>query len=372
MKITIVLKAPFIERIPSLKNLVIYMASHNIIVKIISTTHTNYPQPKFDAANITMINSKMRTRRFQMPTTIGLCKNILKDIIFDKSDLYIGGDMGGCNLIMRFQKCFNLRYWNFLLEYPDINNHSVIELLKRAEKIITHDKWHSDFLLQHFETTDSQFLYLPNATYTNETHRQTSYLKDLLGLRQEDIVLLHSGGFGKWFLCEELICASKYLDKNQIIVFHTSHNVSDSAYFKHAYTLMQGNTLPVKFSLTPVSDDELDTLVSSATIGLAFYSLKELGYRAENMGLAAGKIGNYLKCGIPVICTRVHSLEYIEKYKCGVLIDSFDELPTAVHTILDSLEEYRRNAYKCYRELWEPTTYLEVIYKQLFRINPKV
>lgn len=365
MKITIVLRSPFLDRIPSLKNLIKFLASKNIIVKVISSVHPNFPQTNFNNGNILMINSKERQKKWELPTSVKIFQSLAKDIMFDKSDIYIGGDELGCKMLVKIKKIFHIKYWNFLLEYPDINNMSSIETLDEADMIITHDKWHSDFLNQSCGTRDSQFLYLPNATFTNENHNKTTYLADKVGLKYDEVILLHSGGLGRWFLCKELVEASKQLPSQNTIVFHTSHNVTGSDYFKEIADLVKTYHLPVKFSLDPVSDEELDILVASATIGLAFYSVKELGYRAENMGVAAGKIGNYLKCGVPVICTNVHSLSYIEEYKCGILINTFDELPNAVNTILESIDIYRENAYRCYRELWEPTLYLENIYSCL-------
>lgn len=365
MKITIVLRSPFLDRIPSLKNLIIFLANKGIKIKVISCVHHRFPQANFDNNNIIKINSKERQKKWGIPTSIKLFGNLIKDIIFDRSNIYIGGDELGCKIILKIKKIFHINYWNFLLEYPNINDYSSIETLLKANVIITHDRWHSDFINKSCGTHNSQFLYLPNATFTNECHNKTTYLADKIGLKSDEIILLHSGGLGKWFLCKELAEASKKLLSGNTIVFHTSHNVTGSEYFKEISDLVEEHHLPVKFSLFPVSNEELDILVASATIGLAFYSVKDLGYRAENMGVAAGKIGNYLKCGVPVICTKVHSLSYIEEYKCGVLINSFDELPKAVNTILESIDIYRQNAYRCYRELWNPTPYLQNIYSYL-------
>jgi glycosyltransferase involved in cell wall biosynthesis len=99
-------------------------------------------------------------------------------------------------------------------------------------------------------------------------------------------------------------------------------------------------------------------MISSTDIGIALYSIDKLGYRAELMGLAAGKIGNYLKCGIPVIATKIKSLEYIEEYKCGVLINSEEQMQNAIDTIMADFANYSQNAYRCYKELWHPNNYL--------------
>ena len=60
------------------------------------------------------------------------------------------------------------------------------------------------------------------------------------------------------------------------------------------------------------------------------------------MGLAAGKIGNYLKCGIPVIATKVHSLSYLEDYQCGILIDDPAQINDAINDIVHDYDNYAK------------------------------
>lgn len=347
--------------------MILFLGNNQVKVKLITTTHHDFPQANLDCPDIRIISSPVRTKKCQLPTAIRLMWNLMKDVFIDKSDIYIGADDMGCQLISKLKDKFNLRYWNFLLEYPDIDNPGIVQLLRSAEKIITHDKWHSDFLNKTCKTNDAQYLYLPNSTFTEECHTKTDYLTRRVNLPSGSVILLHSGGLGKWFMCKELAMASNQLTPNQYVVFHTSHNVTDDEYFKRIENTVNRKNLPVRFSLKPVTDQELDTLVSSATIGLAFYSVDILGYRAEYMGVAAGKIGNYLKCGVPVIATKLPSLSYLNDYECGVLIDSFDELPVAVNQIMKNYNSYCKNAYKCYRELWEPQKYLDAIYDEIMK-----
>ena len=365
MKVTIVLRSPFLDRIPSLKNLVLYLAEHGATVKVMSTIDATYPQSRFVNRNIIVKNTSVRTKKMQLPTMVGLARNLIYDILFDKSDIYIGGDSQACKLLYDLRFLTKIVFWDFLLEYPELDDRKDAAVLKYASKIITHDKWHSDFLNKNIGTVDSQFLYLPNSTFTKEVHNDSKFLHDRLGLNPERRIILHSGGLGEWFMCKEFTRSTEDLRDGFIVVFHTSHNTTGTSYFKEIQSEVSKNNLPVKFSLEPVSDEELDNLVASAAIGTAFYSVDILGYKAENMGVAAGKIGNYLKCGVPVICTNLPSLQYIKDYNCGVLINSFDEMPKAVESIMAKLEEYQENAYKCYRELWEPSAYLEKIWETI-------
>ena len=134
-------------------------------------------------------------------------------------------------------------------------------------------------------------------------------------------------------------------------------------YFESLYqTDYKGKVL---YSLKPVSTFELDALVVSADVGIALYSEKELGYRATYMGLAAGKIGNYLKCGVPVIATKLPSLSYIEEYQCGILIEFEKDIANAINKILSNRNRYSENAYRCYRELWYPEPYLIKVIEKL-------
>lgn len=280
------------------------------------------------------------------------------------SPFFIGGDSSSNRLLCMMKKATPIRYINFLLEYPDIHPTQKYQDLKCAKYIITHDKWHGDFLMEHCSIKEKQLLFLPNSTYTEETFGKTYYLHDKLNIPYNKLIILHSGGLGKWFQCQELALSTKNWPENTTLVFHTSHQVESTAYYQDMVAKdFKGKVL---FSTKPVDTSELDTLVASAGIGVATYSIRELDYRAKYMGLAAGKIGNYLKCGIPVIATKVSSLNYIEDYRCGVLIDDLSEMAQAISTICNDYNTYVNNAHTCYQQLWQPEPYLKEILKTLY------
>ena len=368
MKITLLLRVPFLDKIPSLKTLIAYLACKGVEINIISTVDGKYPISDFkEYPNIKMTLVKQRTKKFDLPTSIKLLLVALKSILFHKSDFYIGGDAMGCHLLCYLKKVISFKYINFVLEYPDINNHNELREIEAADYIITHDHWHSEFIGKYCSIKQERILYLPNASYTDVHTDHGNYLSKKLNIPYDKSILLHSGGLGEWFCCKELAHSAKDWEPSYVLVFHTSHIVENSSYFKEMKNEI-GNSNKVLFSIKPVSNVELDKLVASAKIGIATYSLKHLGYRAENMGLAAGKIGNYLKCGVPVIATKVHSLSYIEDYHCGILIDNFDEINSAVKKIIADYDNYVTGAYRCYNELWHPKNYLDVIYKVLAEV----
>lgn len=368
MKVTLLLRVPFLDKIPSLKTLVIDLARRGIKINIVSTIAHKYPIPDFkEYPNVKMTLVKQRTRKFDLPTSAKLLWATLKTILWHKSDYYIGGDATGCHLLCWLRKISSFKYVNFVLEYPDINNQNELREIELADYIITHDHWHGDFISKYCSIKKGRMLFLPNVSYTDVHNEHDDYLSKKLHISSDKNIVLHSGGLGEWFCCKELVRAAKKWDTSYVLVFHTSHLVENSTYFHELKDEVKDSDR-ISFSTTPVSNIELDRLVASARIGIATYSLKHLGYRAENMGLAAGKIGNYLKCGVPVIATKVHSLSYIEDYHCGILVDNSEEIKGAITKIMADYDNYVAGAYKCYKELWYPMKYLDRIYEVLSKV----
>lgn len=365
MTITVVLNSPFLDRIPSLKTLIVYLSKQGHSIKVISSVSPVFPVSDLSMCpNVKQILVKQRSRKFELPTKVKLLFRSLKDFLLDRSDVYIGGDDGGCHLLRIFYQLFKTKYVCFLLEYPDIDDVSQLKRIEDADMLITHDHWHSDFLKQYCKLDGKEILYLPNATFTDEYRGTSDFLSKRLDLDSEKVIILHSGGLGKMFMCKEFAESARKWSKDKVLVFHTSHSVKNDPYYASMVQAIKGHD-NVLFSMKPVSNEDLDKLVASSTIGVALYSVEELGYRAEYMGVAAGKIGNYLKCGVPVIVNRLPSLSYIEEFKCGILVDNIDDVETACDEILAHYEEFREGAYRCYKEMWHPKQYLESIEKEL-------
>lgn len=364
-KIIVVLKVPFLDKIPSLKSLLDFLSKNGFAVTVISASSPNYPITESSYANIRFKLVKQRTKKYELPTSAKLLWEIIKVRFSNEHILFIGGDNDASKILSKLKRILHINYINFLLEYPSIENKYEEQLpLIKSKYIITHDKWHADFLKENFAIKESQLLLLPNSSPTPPPLHKGDTLFKLFDFLEDSIVILHSGGLGEWFLCDEIAQAALRWDDNMKLVFHTSHNVESTDYYKNMISRIPSKS-NIYFSTRPVPTNELDNLVSSAHIGLAFYNESLLKYRATGMGLAAGKIGNYLKCSIPVIATKLSSLHYIEEYKCGILIDSPSEIKDAAETIISNYNRYAQNALKCYTELWEPTPYLRSIVDRL-------
>ncbi len=235
---------------------------------------------------------------------------------------------------------------------------------RRAALVIVQDVPRQEFLVKHIRVPEDRIVILPNGTLEQNTPQARSSLRDEFRLPAESRLVLHIGGFGPWFESHEVAQAASAWPDPWRLVFHTSHRVEEDPYFQAAK--LTCNSSRVSFATTPIKHSELDQFVRGASIGLAWYSLKILGFRGKLMGMASGKIGQYLKCGLPVVCSDIATIRcYLDKYNCGVCVSSLDQLPSAFEQIWSDYDTYSRNATRCYRELWDMERHCASVYQKI-------
>lgn len=371
--ILVILKEPFLDRIPSLKTLVLFLCDKGLKVTILTSSSKRFGAFSTEHTNLEIISIRERTHKHELPTTLKLALKTIRYLISHKIDTIIGGDLWGNVIASKISPYFKGKYVFFALEFPQIVNadHPVLsradimqnKALCQADYIITHDDSHLGFIVDNFNVKSDKILKLANASFTSPVRTKTIYLHNKYGITRDDIIALHSGGFGKWFRCEYLAEASKSWGKNIHLIFHIGRKPEESPEFDNIYENPEFGH--INYSLKPLSNDDLDKMIASADVGIAMYSTRELGYRAELMGLAAGKIGNYLKCGVPVIATNLPSLSYISDFRCGILVNDETEIEDAITQIMSNYSEYKANAYSCYMNLWHPQNYLDKIYNSI-------
>lgn len=379
MNILLIIKEPFLDRIPSLKTLVLFLASKGNKITLLTSKSERFSGLTTSHPNLSVKYVNERKAKLELPTVVKLLFATFKEHFFKSYDLIIGGDLWGNVIANSLKKVSRARHLFFVLEYPQITDgaHPVLskpdilehKALKNADIVVTHDKYHQKFIIDNFGIDASRICLLANSSFTPEFRSESQWLRKQFRIPSEHAVILHSGGFGKWFRCAELAHTYQNWDESIRLIFHIGRKPTTDEYFERIYN--EDASRRSLYSLSPLSNEELDEMISSADVGIALYSVEHLGYRAEQMGLAAGKIGNYLKCGLPVIATRLPSLKYIEEYGCGVLVDDESQIEPAISQILSNKDSYRENAFKCYRELWHPSNYLPNILERTEKILAK-
>ncbi|MFC1858898.1 hypothetical protein ACFL9U_12860 [Thermodesulfobacteriota bacterium] len=370
IKILCIIREPFIDSIPNLKSLLSKVSYDGVAVDLMATEDEQFPAPSFLNSNLSY-RSISNKKRF---CALRLMIEGLRSCLTEKADCIIGCTTAGLLPAYILSIVFRLPLIAFYVELPPDpkveplgwQNKLVSMIAKKSLFIITHDKVHSKFISNVLNVSIDKFLYLPNGTLGKVKNLNSNWLREKLDIEKSNPVILHSGGMGTWFDSTELAKITISWPHSWKLVFHTSHKldpivINEIENYKNQQVLIHNH---------PVSSSELDNIVASADVGIAWYNINILGFRAKMMGLASGKIGNYLKCGVPVIVPNIPSIrDYIEEYKCGVWVDSLSNIKQAIEKILADKEFYRLNALKCYNELWRPEPYIDKIMHKIKAIT---
>jgi hypothetical protein len=380
LDILIIHKEPITERIPNLKAFIVYASSKNHKITLLTSKSKIFPAPVFISKNVKYIAVAERDKKLQLPTFLrfyALSLLVMASKMFRKNYLILAGRnaliFGAIISYVKLKK-----FSSFILEYPEckttsnqvlsISDRLEIQGIRESQMIITHDKLHADFIANQLNITNIKYVSIPNGTTGNAKKVESKFLQNRLKIPLDRKILLHAGGFGKWFESQELSKESIKLSKDYELIFHVSHDISNNEYFKE-YLSNKKIGERTLFSFEPVPSYMLDELISSAHIGIAWYSTKVLGYRATMLGLAAGKIGNYLKCGIPVIVPAYESFKFITEFCCGKQISDLNDLNSAIKEIDNNYQLYSQNALMCYELLWNTEKFCENLIAELCSVN---
>jgi len=184
---------------------------------------------------------------------------------------------------------------------------------------------------------DAKLVYLPVSRLEKEGRVESRFFQDRFGLASDTVLVLIFGGIGEARLSPQLAQAAQAFPENWRLVFHGYGQAPVIQQIRQIDQLGR-----VLLSLDLVSNDQLTRVISSATIGLVLYGPTNANDRLT--AFSSEKIALCLQCGLPVIAFRYEGYEFVEQERCGALINSLEEMGQAVRRILDSREEYHRNA----------------------------
>jgi glycosyltransferase involved in cell wall biosynthesis len=189
-------------------------------------------------------------------------------------------------------------------------------------------------------------LYAPISRKGGALRARSRYLDTRVAGSDTDVFVLAYGVIATHRLSLALAAIAQSFDDNWKLVFHG---------FGQAAVIDQIRAIDhegrVHLSLDMVRASEETTVVSSAHIGLVIYGDTTANDRLT--AFSSEKIALYFQCGLPVIAFGYPGYEHIAAGRCGVLLQTLDELPTAIRTILGDYEGYRERAYQCFLEHYD-------------------
>ncbi len=113
--------------------------------------------------------------------------------------------------------------------------------------------------------------------------------------------------------------------------------------------------------------DEIEKLVASADVGIAWY--QPLNLNMTTAGFSSGKIAFYYKCGLPVVTNNYPSFQLaVANVGAGVCLEALSQLNETLGSISDNKDSYEINARKAFTEKYTFSSYEDKL-QSFLRIN---
>ncbi len=240
------------------------------------------------------------------------------------------------------------RWYHFrLLPSPEmILKHAERFFHRGVEFTIIQDKRRAKILYDDNHLSPGETYYVPHTGRERvyKPHSKPDYLKHKFSIDQQKKILLMIGGINHTTLAREIAVAVGNWPSSWHLVIH-GFSIPD--YLDEISQSIDSDRVTLSTELVPMA--ELEILIASADIGLALYQDSD----TNTYEMTSGKIGQYLRCGLPVIANDFPNLvDIVEGSGAGLCVHSMDDIPEAINDILKDYGKFSQNAYKAYLEYY--------------------
>jgi glycosyltransferase involved in cell wall biosynthesis len=243
---------------------------------------------------------------------------------------------------------------------------------RKVRFAIVQDSTRAEILSLQNAISKDRILLLPNSSPGAAQRRKSDFLRTRLGIPSDRKIVLHAGSLAEWTQSLDLARSAQNWENDCVLVLHSREKIQNSALLSDLKATTRTNR--VFLSLDPVDLEQLEEVIASADIGVALYDTTGGGLYGENLrsvGLSSGKIAQYLRCGKPVIASRLQTLEpVIAGYGCGVTVNSANEVSSAVERIMSSYNTYCAAAVRCYDSIFRPEKSFDRILRSIRVSDP--
>jgi len=315
--------------------------------------------PPFDISgdNINVLNYKDSPQSLFRVFYIGLFQEALRCARNARYDLVIGLSQLGLIISRWLNKRFKTPYIFFNDELWFGNEHGTVfgniygsfmkALERRANKnvllTVTQDPMRGRFLSVINRIPVNSLRYLPNSPAGRAEWKPSTYLHDKLGIPRSSRIVLWPGSVQKGDGSIDLARSAKCWPSYITLVFHCPNGN-----YNNLVKEIHRQNPRARISTDPLRRCELDYLIRSASIGIAFY--RDAGINARYICHSSGKINYMLFAGIPCIVNDFEGLRWVHDVNAGRVICHPDETLRNVRHILKHESEMRQNALAVFEE----------------------
>ena len=221
------------------------------------------------------------------------------------------------------------------------------ELSRQAPFVIVQDPDRARLLANDNQLDWARLVMVPNAPQGPAGRRRGSFWHARFDLPSDRQVVIHAGSLGDWTGIEAIVDSVPTWPESWVLVIHTRYEAESSAYVNRLRE--RANAGRVFFSLKPVPRQAFDELIDSADVGLAFYIPTGDSWltqrNVQTIGLSSGKLGAYLRSGLPVIVNSSTSVApALEAEGCGISVPDATHIGAALSRIQSDYARYSQRA----------------------------
>lgn len=234
------------------------------------------------------------------------------------------------------------------------------KIIETALFSIIQDENRENLLRKDLEIQDNiNFFYFP-VSIKGPVLDINSYLREKYQIPDDKIIVLYSGSIMPWAMLVEIVESANNWDQKYALVIHGGRY--DKDYLSRIKESVKSENVII--STEWLSYDEIENLVASANIGIACYV--ENTVNNVIIDNASGKLAYYLKAGLPVLLkNNIYNRCFVEEFKCGHVFDDFSNMNVALDELMESYEEYRKNAYSTFNIKYDFNKYYQKLLQKI-------
>lgn len=365
-----------LERCPSVFNLAIALARRGYKVDVYAARNRFSPEAALQEPGVTLVLMPGTQQHFREPVarlTLRFLRWVRPRIAAIRYRAVIGVGIRGLMAAAELKRP-GLRVGYHSLEiYPTHESRSIKQkffkwLERRANArmdfSISQDPMRAEMLARENRIDKGSIVELPVAPLGPAEVKRSTYLHDRLGLPHETRLVLYAGTlFAAFSVTEELVAAAQSWPETFRLVAHSSTLLPE-----HEYDRLRRLDVASKvvFSTAPLPYAEIEKLISSAWAALALY--KRSDDNMYYMGLASGKLAEYLRYGVPVAVSDFPGMaDLIRSENAGVVVQAPAEVGSALQQIAKDYSGYCARAVNCFDRRLAQEKFVDNVIKAIER-----
>lgn len=344
---------------PSVRHTIRMLAKRGYAVDVMVTSHPRAPTAEIGEPHVRVVRVPASGRRPKLlPHFVRFLAHAVRNGIARRYLCVMGVDRNGLitATVLAALRHAPVVYFSLEIEIVDRSSSWGARVKKwierrchrRATLTLIQDEARADLLVRENRVPGARVLILPNsAPGSCPSDLRRDYWSTRLAIPPGSVIFLHAGGIAEINCVPALARVAHSWPEGWVLVIHGYGEESSIARVR---PLVDG--VRVFLSLDTVPAERLDEIVGSATIGVALYDAA-FGPNATRVGLASGKILQYLKCGVPTIASNLPGMrELLVDTGCGTVVSTVEEVEPAARNLLRDIEGYRERSSSQFRDRW--------------------